>query len=383
MKAKIKSDEFSRKVQLVALAAAGKMDGVGTEILTCLKISAREKEIELTGVNLIWSMIKRFPADVAEPGVVAVMAKMLSEVVPFCKAEYTQLETIRSKLRIQSGTFLIELNTLPAYSFPDFEPEDVEYFIQMPGTQLRSMIKAVTSSASGEDSRPMLSGTLLKTETDEGKSALTLATVDGFRLAEEQWPIEIPSGMKEICAVVPAKAFEKMAKHLEGEETVVIALTVKGKIQLRYDGTIITINPICGVFPDYRPIIPTQSATIASFSVDNLLEGLRSGRLIGLHGDFQIRPEKNGKGNVSLEVVSETGHVKNQIEAQVQGEPQDIRLNLQYLREAIEGCSILGYDSIYLAATGTEKPILVTPTQGAADKDKPMARFVIMPVMSN
>ncbi len=45
-------------------------------------------------------MIKRFPADVAEPGVVAVMAKMLSEVVPFCKAEYTQLETIRSKLRI-------------------------------------------------------------------------------------------------------------------------------------------------------------------------------------------------------------------------------------------------------------------------------------------
>ncbi len=31
MKAKIKSDEFSRKVQLVALAAAGKMDGVGTE----------------------------------------------------------------------------------------------------------------------------------------------------------------------------------------------------------------------------------------------------------------------------------------------------------------------------------------------------------------
>ncbi len=147
--------------------------------------------------------------------------------------------------------------------------------------------------------------------------------------------------MKEICAVVPAKAFEKMAKHLEGEETVVIALTVKGKIQLRYDGTIITINPICEVFPDYRPIIPTQSATIASFSVDNLLEGLRSGRLIGLHGDFQIRPEKNGKGNVSLEVVSETGHVKNQIEAQVQGEPQDIRLNLQYLREAIEGCSIL------------------------------------------
>ncbi len=64
-----------------------------------------------------------------------------------------------------------------------------------------------------------------------------------------------------------------------------------------------------------------------------------------------------------MEVVSETGHVKNQIEAQVQGEPQDIRLNLQYLREAIEGCSILGYDSIYLAATGTEKPILVTPTK--------------------
>lgn len=274
MKAKIKSEEFMKKVQLVALAAANKLDGVGTEILSCLKIIAREKEIEIVGVNHVWSMVKRFEAEVAEPGMTTVMAKILAEVVSFCKDEYTQLETVRGKLRIHSGAFLIELSTLPAYSFPALEPEDVEYFIQMPATQLRSMIKAVTSSAAGEDNRPMLSGTLLKTETGEGKSgALTLAAADGFRLAEEQWPIEIPSGMKEICAVVPAKAFEKLTKHLEEEGTVVIALTVKGKIQLRYNGTTIMINPLSGAFPDYRPIIPTQASTIAAFDVESSTGG--------------------------------------------------------------------------------------------------------------
>ncbi len=384
MKARIRSKEFAKQVQLAALAAAGKMGGLGTEILACLKIEALEEEIVITGVNLVWSMVKRFEAEVMEPGIVAVTARMLAEAVPFCGDEYTRLETVKGKLRIQSGNFLIEISSMPVNSFPVLEQEDVEYFFQMPAEQLCSMIQAVSSNAADENTRPVLAGTLLKTEYVQGMgSALTLAAADGFRLAEENWPVEIPGGMKDIYTVIPAKAFEKLAKHLEGEKTVMIALTVKGKMQFRYSGTTVVINPIHAMFPDYQTIIPTEAETIASFDVVHLLDGLRSGRLIGLHGDFQIRPDKNGGGNVSLEVISESGHIKNQIEARVEGEPQDIRLNLQYLREAIEGCSILGYDRVYLATTGTEKPVLVTPTQGSANKDKPRARFIIMPMMNN
>jgi DNA polymerase III sliding clamp (beta) subunit (PCNA family) len=243
------------------------------------------------------------------------------------------------------------------------------------------MITAVTPSAADDEARPVLAGALIESRVEENKGGeLLLAAADGFRLAEAKWPMEIPAGMKAIHAILPAKALEKLVRMLEGEENVSIGTSEKGKVQFRHNGTTVSITPINGAFPDYQSIIPKQAPTIVSFGIASILDGLKSGRLIGLQGNFLMRPGEDGKGNVTLDVESETGHVENRIEALMKGEPQDICVNLQYLRDAIEGCATLGYDGVFVAPTGSSTAVLIKPPD-EKDGKKPRAKFIVMPAM--
>jgi DNA polymerase III sliding clamp (beta) subunit (PCNA family) len=144
----------------------------------------------------------------------------------------------------------------------------------------------------------------------------------------------------------------------------------------------VTVNGISGSFPDYLPLIPKEAATIISFATASLLRGLQAGRLIGLQGNFSMKPKENGKGNVTLEVEGDNGEVEKNIEAMIKGEAQKICINLQYLRDAIEGCERLGYGGVYMSTLGFDKPLLIKPPEDK-EKKKPGARFIVMPSMGN
>lgn len=383
MKVKVKSDEFSKKVKVAAQAAVGKLGGEGADIFTCLKIVAKGKQIEVTGTGMDICINKKFDADVENEGAVAVPAKILSDAVDLCDSEFTTLEIVNKKLRVKSGSFKIDLSVMPEEKYPDAVIEDIEKTISVPASALKSMIQAVTSNAATDEARPVLAGALIKTENDGDKGGqLVLAATDGFRLAEAKWPTELPAGMKEIKAILPRRGLEKLVRSLEGEENVAIGMSQNGRVQFRHTGTVVTVNGISGSFPDYLPLIPKEAATIISFATASLLRGLQAGRLIGLQGNFSMKPKENGKGNVTLEVEGDNGEVEKNIEAMIKGEAQKICINLQYLRDAIEGCERLGYGGVYMSTLGFDKPLLIKPPEDK-EKKKPSARFIVMPSMGN
>ncbi len=380
MKVKVKSDEFSKKVQVTAQAAVGKLGGEGSDIYTCLKIVAKDKQIELTGTGMDVCIQKKFDAEVEKEGAVAVPAKILSEAVGLCDNEFTTLEIVSKKLRVKSGSFKIDLSLMPVENYPEVVIENIEKCVSIPADALKSMIQAVTTSAATDEARPAFAGALIQTESGEKECKLVLAATDGFRLAEAKWPTEINKGMTAIKTILPRKGLEKLVRSLEGEEAVAVGMSLNGRIQFRHTGTVVTVNGINGSFPDYLPLIPKEAATIVSFATASLLRGLKAGRLIGEQGTFSMKPKEGGKGNVILEVEGDKGEVEKNIEAMLRGEAQEICVNLQYLRDAIEGCERLGYDGVYMSTLGYGKALLVKPPEDK-EKKKPSAQFIVMPSM--
>lgn len=379
MKAKVKSKEMEKKVQIAALAATGKITGQGAEIYTCLRVTAKGKKIEAVGMGPEITIIKTMGAEVTEEGSSAVKAKILADSVAFCKEEDATLEVAAKKMRVKSGSFKIDLAYLPADEFPAPPIEEVEKAIAINVNHLRSMVRAALPSTAADEHRPALSGVLFRTDQAEGREGeLVLASTDGYRLAETKMTVSIPKGMEKINAILPGDALEKLDRALEGDGLVSVGVTAKGKVQFWTADTVVTVNTLSGAFPDYTPIIPEKYATIVSFAVKELLEGLKSGQLIGLQGYLQMKPGDKGKGNVILDVESETGHVETKIDAMLQGEPQEICVNLAYLRDAIAGCERLGNDGVYITTVGRESPLLVMPAGEAEDK-RPTARFIVMP----
>ena len=239
--------------------------------------------------------------------------------------------------------------------------------------ELLDRLQRVLTSASRDDSRPLLCGVNLAID-DTG---VTMAATDSYRLAVHQDPDGHVDG--EGTATIPAPALKALT-HLLGrmDEEAEILLEI-GERHARFevgDNTVLTVALTAGKFPAYKSLIPAlNSKPVLTLELKDLEATLKriADPISAHHVRFNVGSEKSHVLAVTEDRdgprAEEPLHSYT-----LDGDDVETAFACKYLTEGLN--TLQGSDQITYHSLNPEKPVVLTGSD-------PNFLYLIMPVKYN
>src|ERR671933_1384769 len=197
MKISCSREELTQKL---AIVSRGISTRTAVQILGGILLRAEAGQLLLAATDMELSLRASLEAQVEDEGAVVVPGRLLVELSRLLPAEEVLIEQRADEgvIRISSGSFESRLNTYTAEDFPRLpEPESVERHT-VDRDALLETINRVSRSASRDESRPVLTGILVRFEGNK----LVMAATDSYRLSVKETALSDSPG-REIEAIVP------------------------------------------------------------------------------------------------------------------------------------------------------------------------------------
>jgi len=256
---------------------------------------------------------------------------------------------------VVSGTTSYRLNTYSAEDFPRLPAIDAQLH-SIDREALLDTISRVARSASRDESRPVLTGILVRFEA--GK--LVMVATDSYRLSVKE--TELEAAAPELEAIIPARALQELSR-LAGGETVELGVhenhVVFGTSSPGGGEAWLTTRRIDGQFPNYRQLLPETfevELTIARAELGDVVR--RVAVMAQRNSPLRLRFAE-GELTVSAQ-TQDVGEAKESLPVSYTGDEFVIGFNAEFLRDGVD--SIVGEDVQVKLINPLRPAILVDPT---------------------
>src|SRR4030043_2378674 len=211
-----------------------------------LKLSATDLEI---GINT-W-----IGAKVEKEGVITIPGRLLSDFIAVCDDKKINLSTEKQDLNLKSEKYQAKIKGTNAEEFPLIPEVKEAHNFEIPAKSLEEAISQVVLACAIDESRPVLSGILIKIAGNKIKIVAT----DSYRLAEKIITLSKNPGFNKDI-VVPAKTMNELARILTSVSAATVKVAVsENQIQFNIDDNIEIVSRLIeGNFPNYEQIIPEK-----------------------------------------------------------------------------------------------------------------------------
>ena len=358
-------EELAGKLAVAGRAASAKST---IQILSHVLLRAEDGRCELAATDMELSLRVPLEASAESPGAV-VLPRLTADIVRTMADGPVTLEhrTGEGIVSLTGGGSSFTLNCLQASDFPEL-PADEGTGLSLPAPVLVEAIDRVARAASRDETRPVLTGVLVRL----GPDGLTMVATDSYRLAVRQAPLESPpADTRE--AIVPARALSEVSR-LVGVAKAEAVEVVLGESQalFRIGDVRLTSRIIEGQFPDHRQLVPDAFEHDVAFDRSELLGVLtRIGVLAQRNTPVRLAFED---GAVTISATSDqVGEGRESLPAAFSGDPLEIGFNVEFLRAGVE--SVAG-DEVRLGLISPLRPGLL---RGAEDD----YRYLLMPIRLN
>ena len=175
-------------------------------ILTHILIDSRagDGRVRFAATNLDVGINGWIPAQVEEPGAIAVPARLICDFVntlPQGQVEMT-LNVQTQTLRVISGRMAANIKGIDAKEFPELcSSAEPKAQVPLEAKALGEMLDRVVFAAATDESRPVLAGVLAKFDANR----LTLAGADGFRLSVQHKGASDTARVEPLNLIIPVK----------------------------------------------------------------------------------------------------------------------------------------------------------------------------------
>lgn len=345
-------------------------------ILSNVLVEAREGAVELTATNLDLTIHHTLAAEVEQPGIVTVPARILSEFVSSLPEQPLtwDLDAVHQTVRLQSGRFDAHVRGIDAAEFPPLpQVTDGESLEVDPQVLLRAIEQTVIA-ASGDEGRPIYTGVLAEVDGPE----ITLVATDGHRLAVRVIRLAdgSPVPREKFGIIIPARALAELSRLLKpivsGPSAVSMSVAAsRAQVRFQLPGYELITRLIDGAYPGYEKVIPTGAQTTVTVSTEDLR---RTTRVVSLFARdaanvLKLRCEP---GQLVLSAnTNEAGDNVASVDATVEGDSLGIAFNARYVSDVL---SLLDSPEVELILNGPLAPGLI---RSPGDDSY---RYVIMPV---
>ncbi len=262
-------------------AAAVKSSGVGIQLVLA------GDQLTVTGTNLDQS-VRTIVTVEADGDATIVVHDKIADLVRSLESGPVTLAAEAEQIRITQGASSYSLPTFDQDSFPRvrFEPRTD---IKAPAEEFFECLDRVLHAASSDLGRPVLCGVLVSGDGGLGR----LVATDSYRLAVAELADVAWAGDD---VIVPASAFELLAKHRRGGDLVEIGIESQA-VTLRIGPVWISSALVDGNYPAWGALVPQRTKSV-SVTVDRHGFADRLKRLVSIMGADTIKLAIDANGAV-------------------------------------------------------------------------------------
>ena len=358
-------EELAGKLAVAGRAASAKST---IQILSHILLRAEEGKVELAATDMELSLRVPLEATVEEPGAV-VLPRLAGDIVRTMADGPISLEHRANEgvVGVAGGGSSFALNCLQAHDFPEL-PADEGSGLSIPADLLVEAIDRVARAASRDETRPVLTGVLVRL----GPEGITLVATDSYRLAVRQTPLD-PAPPEAVEAIVPARALTEVARLVGVMKADVVEVVLSETQALFRIGDLrLTSRVIDGQFPDHRQLVPDTFEHDVAFDRAELLAVLtRIGVLAQRNTPVRL---SFAPGTVTISATSDqVGEGHEALPVAFSGEGLEMGFNVEFLRAGVES---IGGDEVRLGLISPLRPGLL---RGSEDD----YRYLLMPIRLN
>jgi DNA polymerase III subunit beta len=349
-------EELVAKLGIVSRAVSTR----GTvQVLSGILLSAEAGTLLLAATDMELSLRTTLDAEVEGDGAVVIPGKHLVDLARLLpESEVTiQYRPEEGVAQITSGSASYRLNTYGAEDFPRLPPVETQLHA-IDRDALLETVERVARSASRDESRPVLTGILVRFEA--GK--LVMVATDSYRLSVKE--TELEAAAPELEAIIPARALQELARlsGFGGGDTIELGVhenhVVFGATSPAGGDAWLTTRRIDGQFPNYRQLLPESFEVELAIGRSELYDVVRRVAVLALRNSPIRLRFTEGELTVSTQ-TQDVGEAKESLPVAYTGEEFLIGFNAEFLRDGVD--SIKG-DEVLLKLINPLRPaILVDP----------------------
>jgi DNA polymerase III subunit beta len=361
LKISVPREELTRQLGVVARAASTRTT---VQVLAGLLLRAGGGRLELAATDMEISLRSSLEASVESEGAVVVPSKLLADLVRLLPADEVSIEHRSGEgiVEVVSGAATYRLHTYNAEDFPLLPDASTVELMSVDADAVLETAGRVSRAASRDESRPVLTGILVRFEGEK----LIMAATDSYRLAVKE--TAMGSGGPDLDAIVPARALGELTRIAQSGGGLEIGV-LENQVIFTTDEILLTTRRIEGQFPNYRQLLPETFEHELALPREELLEVVRRVSVMAQrNAPIRLRFAE-GELTVSAQ-TQDVGEARETMPAPYAAEPLEIGFNPDFLRDGVE--SVEG-DEVRLKLISSLRPAVI---QGEGDDFS----YLIMPI---
>lgn len=332
-------------------------------VLNNILIAAEGARLKLAATDLTLGITTWIGAKVEEEGATTVPAKLLTDFVNSLPPERIDMNlNVRTQtLNLKCSRFESNIKGLDAQDFPIIPAASGSDAIKLDPEELRAMIGQVAFAAATDESRPVLTGVLVKFDDEK----ITLAAADGFRLSIRKGTTV--SGKSTVAsAVIPARALIELQRIVGDDEAPVEITITKNRNQAVFHttNTDLVTQLVEGTYPDVMALVPKTHQTRTVVGAIDFLKAVKLASFFARDAAnvVRLKVEPGGEltpGRVIVSATSaEMGDQVGEVDATVDGTPIEIAFNAKYLTDVF---NVMDAAQVAIETNSPEKPGVFKP----------------------
>lgn len=288
-------------------------------------------DVAISGYNMTTGIRILVPSNVAESGNIVLNAKLFGDILRRMPDDRLTVRVDGSlQVRLTCGDCEYQIPGMEADDYPDLPKVDGSSAFTVKQGTLRAMIEETAYAVSTSDSRPIQTGVLFEVDNQE----VTMAAVDGFRLAVRKEPLDKAGGDK-FSFVAPGVALNDV-KNICANSGESVTVTMGDRhILFETDEAHLICRRLEGEFLNYRGVIPQNQPIRLTVETRDLMNSIdRVGVVISEQMKKPVRCLFEN-GHVTLTARTLAGEARDVCPVDGNGDGLEIGFNNRYLMEAL------------------------------------------------
>jgi DNA polymerase III subunit beta len=341
-------DELVSALSVVSRAVSTRSS---VQVLSGILVRAEGDQVELAATDMELSLRLPLEAEVEGGGSVVVPGRLLVELARLLPEGDVTLEQRAEEavLEVTGGPSTSRLNTYSAEDFPKLPDVDSVQTFSVDRAAFLETVARVARAASRDESRPVLTGILVRFEGNR----LIMAATDSYRLSVKETELEA-EGAPELEAIVPARALGELARIAADADELRVGVQ-ENHVVFSAGGVWLTTRRIDGQFPNYKQLIPETFEHQVALPREEFLDVVRRTSVMAQRNSPIRLRFAEGEVTVSAQ-TQDVGEARETLPVAFSGEELEIGFNPEFLRDGVES---VDSDEVQLRLISSLRPGLI------------------------
>ena len=326
-------------------------------ILECILIDASTNEIKLMANDMELGIETKIEGDIIDRGVIALDAKIFSEIVRKLPDNDVTIETdpsFKTIISCEKAKFNIIGKSGDDFSYIPFIEKNNS--ILMSQFTLKEIVRQTIFSIADNDNNKLMTGELFEIND----KMLKVVSLDGHRISIRN--VELKNNYENKKVIVPGKTLNEISKIIPGgvEDEVFIYIT-NNHIVFDFDNTTVVSRLIEGEYFKIDQMLSSDYETKIKINKKELLDCIDRATLLVKEGDKKPIIMNITDDSMGLRINSFIGSMNEDIEIEKEGKDIMIGFNPKFFIDALR---VIDEEEVSLYMVNPKAPCFIKDDEG-------------------